>query len=216
MEIKGLSADIFEEEQLFTWLKAYAESHNLLQARRALIYASKMHRGQLRKYERFSQKVTPYIVHPMIMARQAICFGLTEDRILTVVLLHDVCEDCGVEVDDLPFEEDVRRCVGLLTRSFDEKIPKTERDRKYYEGIRTDAVACIVKGLDRCNNVSTMALSYPAERLVEYIGETEQYILPMLHDLAANWPEYENASFALRYHICSVLETAKFMVKNGS
>ena len=69
-----------------------------------------------------------------------------------------------------------------------------------------------VKLLDRCNNVSTMAGSFPRGRMVEYIEETEQYILPLASVLKNEYPEYSDLAFLSKYQILSVLETIKYLI----
>ena len=55
------------------------------------------------------------------MACHALAMGLEEDELLAAILLHDVCEDCGVPPGELPVCEEVRRIVALVTKPEDRK-----------------------------------------------------------------------------------------------
>ena len=49
----------------------------------------------------------PYITHPMDTA--VIMATMTEDKeLIAAAILHDVVEDCGVEVDNLPVNYTVK------------------------------------------------------------------------------------------------------------
>ena len=179
---------------------------------RALYYIRSKHAGQFRKKMMFSDAHVPYIIHPLMMACHAQSMGLSDDTLLSVILLHDVCEDCGVEPADLPFSEPVRRSVELLTKKEDPSLSKEERNKVYYSGIAADPVASMAKIIDRCNNVSTMAQAFSDEKLNEYIEETETYVLPLLKTVKQNYLEYNNAVFLIKYHMLSVLESLKNMM----
>ena len=57
----------------------------------AIIFATKAHDGQMRKFSK-----TPYILHPLEVA--AIIASMTDDqKIVAAGVLHDVIEDCGVD-----------------------------------------------------------------------------------------------------------------------
>ena len=77
-----------------------------------------------------------------------------------------------------------------------------------YRAIESDLRACLVKCIDRCNNLSTMALGFSKEKIEEYIAETETYYPPLLKALKAA-PQYNDASWLLDYQIRALLRTAK-------
>ena len=108
--------------------------------------------------------------------------------------------------EELPFSERVRGIVDLLTKpkeGFDEDL--------YYHAIRRDPDACFVKALDRCSNVSGMALCFSKERIIAYTEETEKHVLPLL-DVIKYTDRYYDASFLLKYQILSVVESVKAAV----
>ena len=139
------------------------------------------------------------------MACHALAMGLEEDELLAAILLHDVCEDCGVPPEELPVCEEVRRIVALVTKPEDRKAYSEE---EYYKAILREPKACLVKCIDRCNNVSGMALGFTPERVKKYVKETEEWY-PRLLRVVKAVPEYNNAAWLLSYQIRSVLQTAK-------
>ena len=84
--------------------------------------------------------------------------------------------------------------------------------KEYFEAISKNEKACVVKLIDRCNNVSTMAGCFSRKKMLEYIVETEEYILPLAGVLKNQYPEYSDLAFLLKYHIVSVLEAIKNLI----
>lgn len=207
-----LRDQLYSEEHMFTRLKTIAELQGLKETYKALYYIREHHDGQYRKKLKYSDAKIPYIVHPLMMACHAQSMGLTDDELLAVILLHDVCEDCGIAPEELPFSETVREAVALLTKNPDETLSKEEKESKYYGKLVQNRLAAMAKVIDRCNNVSTMAQSFRDKKLAEYIEETETYIFPVLSKIKQNWPEYNNAVFLIKYQMLSVLESLKIML----
>ena len=193
----------FSDRNMYRKLKEFAEGEGLEETDRAIDYALEKHRGQYRKTSVFSGESVPYIVHPFLMACHAHALGIRDDAVLAAALLHDVCEDCGVSPEELPFSGKVREAVSLLTKT------GTEDTGTHYRKIGENAVAAIVKALDRCSNVSTMMLGFSTGKIIEYIGETQEYVLPLLDRIKREYEEYGDAVFVLKYQILSVLESAK-------
>jgi len=135
----------FDASKMYTYLKGYAmglEWHDTLEA---LSFARVAHKDQRRK------SGEPYIVHPLTVASHAVALGIKEDTIVAAAILHDVVEDCGVKAENLPVSMDTRDAVRRLTHI------KGEPLGPYYREIGENRAASIVKLLDRCDNVSTMA-----------------------------------------------------------
>lgn len=196
----------FNEQKMKTFLKGYLSGKNYYQSLNALEYACEKHNatGALRKI-RYSDAGTPYINHPLTLACHAIAMGVDSDDLITALLLHDVCEDCGVTPDEIPDISDAaREIVRLVTKVKTDKGTAPD----YYENILKSPAACLVKCIDRCNNVSMMAMGFSKAKIKEYIEETEEKIYPMLSILKAA-PEYNNAYWLLSYQIYACIETAK-------
>ena len=197
---------------MFTRMKTFSEINHLSQTFKALHYMRERHAGQLRKKGKYNTTDVLYINHPLVMACQAVAFGIMDDELLSAILLHDVVEDTGVAKEELPFSERIQELVGLVSFSVPEGKTKKEAKRDYYKAISENPEACLIKILDRCNNVSTMAGTFGRKKLVEYIEETEEYVLPLTDILKNQYPEYSGISFMVKYHIVSVLETVKNLI----
>nr|MBQ6242194.1 helix-turn-helix domain-containing protein [Lachnospiraceae bacterium] len=199
-------------EHMFSRMITYAETENLRQTFHALQYMKEKHAGQFRKPSLFSDAKVPYITHPLLMACHAHALRIREDSILAAVLLHDVCEECDVTPAELPVSDEAAEAVALLTYRKDPAADEKAARKAYYSGITGNRIATIVKVLDRCNNISTMAGAFSEERLVAYIKETEEYVMPLLDHARRTIPEYADAFFIIRYHMNSVLESLKSML----
>ena len=66
----------------------------------------------------------------------------------------------------------------------------------------------MVKCIDRCNNLGTMAVAFQREKMIEYIEETETWY-PRLLKIIKGQPEYNNAAWLLSYQIGCTLQTVK-------
>lgn len=203
---------LFNEENMLSQVKSFALSEGLEETCRAVRYMCEKHAGQFRKPGKYSDEQVPYINHPLLMACQAYAFGICDDALLAAILLHDVVEDTEITLNQLPFGDEVKEIVGLVGFFVPNGKTKKQAKDEYYKRISGNGKACVVKIIDRCNNVSTMAGSFDREKLIEYIQETEKYVLPLTDVLENNYPEYRNTAFLIRYQIISILETIKCLI----
>lgn len=203
---------LFREENMFTRMRTFAMTENLTETYQALQYMRQQHNGQFRKPGKYSVEKVLYINHPLLMACQAHAFGIKDDALLAAILLHDVVEDTEVLLQELPFCDEVKKIVGLVSFYVESGKSKKEAKVEYYAKIQKNPKACVVKLLDRCNNVSTMAGSFSREKLIEYVAETEKYILPLTDVLKNQYLEYSNLAFLVKYQIISILETVKCLM----
>lgn len=200
-----LHDQMFSVDHMRRLVRTTAEDRGMEQTLKAEDIMEKCHEGMTRS----GRDRLPYIVHPLMMACHAFALGITEDNLVAAVLLHDVVEDCGVTVEELDVNADVREVVSLVSFSEVDGLTHEEAKRHYYENIGKNRIASMVKLLDRCNNVSTMATAFGRKRIEEYIDETERYILPILNHVKHRYREYYNAAFLLKYQMLSVMETLK-------
>lgn len=204
-ENEFLSDRLFDEEKMYTYVKTYATVKGLPETLRVLPYARELHKNQYRK----GKDRVPYIYHPLLLSCHALALGLEDDNIISTALLHDVCEDCGIQPEELPVNEEIRKAVTLLTK----KQKKESMDyEEYYTGIIENKYATIVKLLDRCNNISGMATGFSKEKMARYIDETEKWIYPLMRRARTHYPEYSNQLFLIKYHMTSVVETLKHQI----
>ena len=193
---------LYNEEHMSSFLKGKLNAGTFPQALKAMSFAKEKHAGQYRKPK---AAMIPYINHPLTMACHVFALGLEEDTLLAAVLLHDVSEDCGVDPGDLPVSEEAREIVRLVTKPEDRT---NWSERGYYKAIAANPKACIVKCIDRCNNLSSMSLGFSDARIAQYVKETETYY-PELLRVIKECPEYNNAAWLLGYQMRGLLAMAK-------
>ena len=191
----------FNSEKMYTYIRGFANGAHMTETLKALSYAREKLSGQLRK------SGEPYFVHPLTMACNAISIGIREDAVIATILLHDVCEDCGVDPALLPVSDTVQHSVELMTFSVMEGETKEIAKNRYYNMILQDRAATLTKLIDRCHNVSSMAGTFSKEKLKAYIVETRQYVLPLLRKAKTLYPEDSDILFVLKYHITSVVDS---------
>lgn len=142
----------------------------------------------------------------------SVCYCLC---ICSTALLHDVCEDCGVLVEELPVNDETKEAVRCLTQDWDLRHETVRDKQRYYENIVANPIALMVKLLDRCNNISSMAMAFDSEKMADYIKGTVQWIYPLMDRGRYDYPQYRDAIFLIRYHIYSVVETMKRQLSGG-
>ncbi len=194
---------IYNWEHMKTFVKTTARNFKLRNTLKAIDYAVEAHEGQKRK-----KSVIPYIYHPLNLACHILSMGIAEDEIIAATLLHDVIEDCGKKLEDLPVNDETKEIVRLLSH---EKTNDNNRDKimkKYYEAIAANPKAALIKCVDRCNNLTTMSWGLSRERIYRMIEETERYFPGLLKVIKAD-PEYDNAAWLLQYQIESMLDIYK-------
>ena len=97
----------------------------------ALVYATRVHGGQLRKKTNI-----PYIGHLLGVTAIAMEYGANETEAIAA-LLHDVVEDCGGPARQREIEEKFGRAVGEIVAGCTDtdqtpKPPWRERKEKVY------------------------------------------------------------------------------------
>lgn len=198
-----------QETMLRDQVAQEAERLGFNQTLNALFFAERCHAGQLRK----GPAKLPYIIHPLTMACHALALDLCEDDLLSTILLHDTCEDCGIRPEDLPVCQEVREAVRLLTFS---RLPGESRiaarDR-YFSHIPENRLAVLTKLLDRCNNLSYMVYGFSREKLQDYIDETRRCVIPILEHAKRHYPDCGSALFLLNYQIFSVMNSIQVLLE---
>lgn len=191
---------VYHADKMYTYIRGYASGVGMIQTQKALSFAREKHNGQKRK------NGDPYIVHPLTMACNALSMGIRDDNTIATILLHDVCEDCGVALEELPVNDIVRRGVQLMTFKVMPGETKDIAKTRYYNMLIQSKEAVITKFIDRCHNVSSMAGTFSVEKLKSYIKETRTYVLPLLRHAKEHYPEESDRLFMLKYHITSVVD----------
>ena len=203
----------FDADHMFTFVKGRAQMLKLPQTLEVLSLLRKAHSDQSRKSKYGFE--APYVVHPLTLACHALAMGLRDDDILAACLAHDMVEDSKdphYEPEDLPVNETVREAVRLVTKPAEEEKKKNpDWEKKYYANIQKNPLACLIKCLDRVNNLSGMADGFPREKMKEYTAETDRYYPKLLENIK-KVPEWNDAWWLLRCQMTALLETFKRML----
>ena len=194
---------IYNWEHMKTYVKTTAYNFKLRDTLKAVDFAVEAHEGQTRK-----KSDIPYIYHPLNLACHALSMGIMEDDVIAGCLLHDVIEDCGKTLDDLPVSAETKEIVRLMTHGKEDGPDRDKMMDEYYKGLAGNPKAALVKCLDRCNNLTTMAWGLSRERIYRMILETEKYY-PELFKVLKSTPDYNGASWLLKYQIESMLDIYK-------
>jgi guanosine-3',5'-bis(diphosphate) 3'-pyrophosphohydrolase len=130
----------------------------------------------------------PYIVHPLLVARQLADMNMDMVCIQTG-LLHDVVEDTGAKIAEIKklFGEDVARCVDGVTKL--SKLNLASREERQAESVRkmllamvNDLRVVVVKLADRLHNMRTLE-HLPREKQLRIAQETIDIYAPIAHRL---------------------------------
>ena len=126
---------------------------------RAAVFAAHKHRDQRRK----DAGATPYINHPLALARILIVEGgVTDAATIAAALLHDTIEDTETTPAELDseFGSEIRSIVEEVTD--DKSLPKADRKRLQVEhAAHISRKAQLVKLADKIANLRDVASSPP-------------------------------------------------------
>ena len=201
-ELKPINYDF---SHMFTFVKGRAQMLGFTQTLAVLDLLRAAHGSQERKSKHgFS---TTYMVHPLTMACHALAMEIRDDDVLAAVLAHDMAEDADMKPEELPVNERVQHAVRLVSKNMYDQS-KADWEDRYYENIRKDPLACMVKCLDRINNLAGMADAFSRRKMIRYAEETDRYFPALLATLK-KIPEWNNAWWLMRYQLLTTLEAFK-------
>lgn len=189
-----------------TFVRGVCSDGKHVNTARALGYARDWHKGRTRK------SGEPYIIHPLTLACDAVGMGLNDDTLLAMLLLHDIPEDEGVLVMDLPVDDETKRAVECMTIRKMSGETKLRTKERYYNNLITNRYSIIGKGFDRRHNLSTMAKDMGKASIVKNCFETWFYLIPLLKDAKLKWPEYSNQIHTLRTDLTGYVNTLSVLV----
>ena len=192
----------------YNYLKGLCKGLKLDNATKALSFMLEHHGDQKR------DDGSPYYIHPVKVASHLMSLNLftddlqTLDILVTGALLHDILEDTEVTYDELvkEFNDDISNVILALTKS------KDMTNEGYYNNIRKNLLASLIKISDRCNNVSSMAGVFNKSRLQKYIDETNNIVKPLIRHVRDNNPGVSNQVVNMSYHIKSVISAIEVML----
>lgn len=171
-------------------LKNYLLGRGYHQALIALGFANHYHKG-MRK-----DGCTPELHHQIRIAFSVLTLRdvANEELCVVLALLHDTPEDYGVSHEMLKntFNEEIARKACILDKG------QHPDDVAYMLAIANDRECSIVKGADNGDNIQSMVGAFTKEKMMSYIARTQETILPMLKNAAAQFPEQTFAYAGLR------------------
>ena len=201
-ELKPVNADV---SHMYTFVKGRAQMLGLFQTLAVMELLRPAHGAQQRR-SKYGFECS-YMAHPLTMACHALAMGLKDDDVLAAALAHDMVEDAHMKPSDLPVNDRVREAVRLVSKNmYDPNEPDWEE--QYFANIRKNPLACMVKCLDRTNNLTGMADAFSRKWMIRYTEETDYYY-PALLDVLKKVPEWNDAWWLLRYQMMTMTEAFK-------
>ncbi len=164
----------------------------------AFTYADRAHNGQLRR------DGTPYITHPLAVAKIAAELELDIDS-LAAAMLHDCIEDTGTTHEEIaklfsPTVADLVEGVTKLTR-----MQYTTKEEKQMENLRKmlmamsrDIRVILIKLCDRLHNMRTMEYQSPKKQKEKSL-ETLEIYAPLAHRLGMQKLKWELEDLSLQF-----------------
>ncbi len=165
---------------------------------RAVEYAQHKHCNQTRK------DGSPYIIHPLAVAKIVAEMGLDTDAILGA-LLHDCIEDTDASHEEIEklFGSTVAELVEGVTKLTRANFSSTEQAqmenlRKMFMAMSKDIRVVLIKIADRLHNMRTMQYQTP-EKQIKKCQETMDIYAPLAHRLGMQKLKWELEDLSLRY-----------------
>ena len=124
----------------------------------AASFAAQRHRDQRRK----DAGATPYINHPLEVAKILSQAGVEDPDVLVAALLHDTIEDTETSVTDITERFGERVGQFVLEVTDDKSLPKAERKRlQVQNGRKKSDGAKVIKIADKIANLQDLVRSPP-------------------------------------------------------
>ena len=195
----------------YMFIKGFAVGRRLEQTQIALAVARHFHDGQYRK------DGTPYICHPLRVCSTLISYGIDDDITLAAALLHDVIEDCQDKLPyggkDLISEYGVdMEVINIVMKLSKESGLDDYALSVYFDAIKKDPRALLIKLSDRLHNSSTL-YEFTLPKMKKYIRETSMFLLPMASYGKRYYPKYNNALSILKSSIYSLNHSMEIMLQ---
>ncbi len=125
---------------------------------------------------------------------------LHPEETIATVFLHDVVEDYPVKISEIEslFGGEIAEPVNRMSKVIEGRKKPSE---VYFFDLARCPIASVAKGIDRIHNHQTMCGAFSPSKQIDYLGETEVDILPMLkaarRRFNAQEPVYENIKHML-------------------
>ena len=215
-------------QNTFDFIFNYATKNDMQNTIKSLRVAVKLHKGQERNDLQMINGVptkVPYVYHCLqvcnSLIEHSIPFSKEDlDKLYAAALLHDTIEDCksslqqgGVElVSRYRVDKEVYEIIKLLTKP---KNCTEEEMANYFNNIKQNKMALLIKIADRNNNVSDL-YNMRDKRLKKYIEETKNYVIPLCTEGRKKYPEVKGVINIYKSSITALINSAeKFLEKEN-
>jgi len=164
---------------------------------KAYHFADAAHKGQKRK------SGAPYITHPLATALRLAQMHL-DAQTIAAGLLHDVCEDTNIKIDQLKkeFDETIAFLVEGVTKldkvHYHGNARSAESLRKMFLAIGEDIRIVLIKLVDRLHNMSTLEY-LPPEKQQRIALETLDIYAPLSYRLGIGELKGQLEDLAFKY-----------------
>lgn len=167
---------------------------------KAFKFANEAHYGVRRK------SGEPYMLHPISVAKIAVCeIGLGVKSVVAA-LLHDVVEDTSYTIEDIEqlFGRKIAQMVDGLTKMkiagnlANTSSEQAENFKKMLLTLSDDVRVIIIKLADRLHNMRTLQ-SMPSHKQMKIVSETIYLFAPLAHRLGLYKIKTELEDLSLKY-----------------
>lgn len=180
-------------------------------AARAMEFAERYHTGTRKNGDpefahqiwqgHYARTLEPSLLHP--------------EETLATVFLHDTVEDYPVSLAEIEqeFGSTIAEATGLMSKVIagEKKDPAV-----YFDELSKDPIASICKGVDRIHNHKTMIGAFSREKQIDYLGETEDDIMPMLKEARRLHPQQELAYANIKHMLIGQMELLSYTNSRAS
>ena len=185
-------------EAMCATVKACLPNADMALIDRAVEYANEKHKYQKRK------DGSPYIIHPLAVAKIVAEMGLDTDAVLGA-LLHDCIEDTDASFEDIAksFGTTAAELVEGVTKLTRANFSSTEQAqmenlRKMFMAMSKDIRVVLIKIADRLHNMRTMQYQTPKKQIIK-CRETMDIYAPLAHRLGMQKMKWELEDLSLQY-----------------
>ena len=193
-------------KEMYYYLESYCQKKEYKNALISLPFAKEVHKNQKRLGG------DPYIIHPLSIAFFSIGVGLDTDNIISGSLLHDTIEDQNANLNLIDINDEIKTIVNLLTFTNHPNLTKDENLQIYYNNIKTNIDAIIIKLIDRIHNLSTMNNAFSIEKMKNYLLETEKYVIPLATYAKDLFPNLSRKLWILNFYLTTLVNTTNYVI----
>lgn len=137
------------------------------------------------------------------------------EKLIVASALHDLVEDYAVKINFKTLKEvlpkDYIRSIKKVTKW--STFKKVQKDYEHYHGnISKDFISIIVKATDRLHNLNSCTEVFTSSKKLDYIKETERYIIPNLKKLRKDKKELYSSVTFLIYNLKNQMSQLRYVI----